>query len=176
MKKITLILIIFLIMLSTTTIVKAKSTESMIEEIYSQSTKYGVTQADKVKAERLISEYKVTEEQANQIYEKAKEALKFLEDAGVTDVKKLNTQLNIDQKRKFQSLCQQAADIVDATLTYKNGAVEVYKNGKKIETFTFTDGKLAYTGNNINIFLMVPLASIIAIFTVIITRKKLANV
>lgn len=175
MKKIALISIIFLIMLSTT-VVKAKSTESMIEEIYSQSTKYGVTQADKVKAERLLAEYEITEEQANQIYERAKEVLKFLEDAGVTDVKKLNTQLNMEQKQKFQSLCQQAADIVDVTLIYKNGAVEVYKNGKKIETFTFTDGKLAYTGNDYNIFLVVSLVAIIAISTIIIAGKKLANV
>lgn len=177
MKKIITISTIFLmVVMFATTIVSAATKDSLVNDLYALTSKYGVTEADKVKAERFLTEYPITEDQANQIYGKATEAIKILEDAGVTDVKKLDTQLTKQQKLKFQSLCQEAADIVGVTLTYRNGTAEVYKNGKKIEVFYFTDGKLAYTGNNINIVLVVSSVAVIALATVYIVRKKKTNV
>lgn len=177
MKKIVTIATIFLmVVMFATTIVSATTKDSLVNDLYALTSKYGVTNADKVKADRFLTEYPITEDQANQIYGKATEAIKILEDAGVTDVKKLDTQLTKQQKLKFQSLCQEAADIVGVTLTYRNGTAEVYKNGKKIEVFYFTDGKLAYTGNNINIVLVVSSVAVIALATVYIVRKKKTNV
>ena len=177
MKKIVTIATIFLmVVMFATTIVSAATKDSLVNDLYALTSKYGVTEADKVKAERFLTEYPITEDQANQIYGKATEAIKILEDAGVTDVKKLDTQLTKQQKLKFQSLCQEAADIVGVTLTYRNGTAEVYKNGKKVEVFYFTDGKLAYTGNNINIVLVVSSVAVIALATVYIVRKKKTNV
>ena len=177
MKKIVTIATIFLmVVMFATTIVSAATKDSLVNDLYALTSKYGVTEADKVKAERFLTEYPITEDQVNQIYGKATEAIKILEDAGVTDVKKLDTQLTKQQKLKFQSLCQEAADIVGVTLTYRNGTAEVYKNGKKIEVFYFTDGKLAYTGNNINIVLVVSSVAVIALATVYIVRKKKTNV
>ena len=177
MKKIVTIATIFLmVVMFATTIVSAATKDSLVNDLYDLTSKYGVTNADKVKADRFLTEYPITEDQANQIYAKAKEAIKVLEEAGVTDVKKLDTQLTKEQKLKFQSLSQEAASIAGVTLTYKNGVVEVYKNGKKIEAFTFTNGKLAYTGNNINIVLVVSSVAVIALATVYIVRKKKTNV
>lgn len=177
MKKIVTIATIFLmVVMFATTIVSAATKDSLVNDLYALTSKYGVTNADKVKADRFLTEYPITEDQANQIYGKATEAIKILEDAGVTDVKKLDTQLTKQQKLKFQSLCQEAADIVGVTLTYRNGTAEVYKNGKKIEVFYFTDGKLAYTGNNINIVLVVSSVAVIALATAYIVRKKKTNV
>ena len=177
MKKIVTIATIFLmVVMFATTIVSAATKESLVNDLYALTSKYGVTEADKIKAERFLSDNSITDEQANQIYAKAKEAIKVLEEAGVTDVKKLDTQLTKQQKLKFQSLCQETADIVGVTLTYRNGTAEVYKNGKKIEVFYFTDGKLAYTGNNINIVLVVSSVAVIALATVYIVRKKKTNV
>ena len=177
MKKIVTIATIFLmVVMFATTIVSAATKDILVNDLYALTSKYGVTNADKVKADRFLTEYPITEDQANQIYGKATEAIKILEDAGVTDVKKLDTQLTKQQKLKFQSLCQEAADIVGVTLTYRNGTAEVYKNGKKIEVFYFTDGKLAYTGNNINIVLVVSSVAVIALATVYIVRKKKTNV
>lgn len=177
MKKIVTIATIFLmVVMFATTIVSAATKDSLVNDLYALTSKYGVTEADKVKAERFLTEYPITEDQVNQIYGKATEAIKILENAGVTDVKKLDTQLTKQQKLKFQSLCQEAADIVGVTLTYRNGTAEVYKNGKKIEVFYFTDGKLAYTGNNINIVLVVSSVAVIALATVYIVRKKKTNV
>ena len=177
MKKIVTIATIFLmVVMFATTIVSAATKDSLVNDLYALTSKYGVTNADKVKADRFLTEYPITEDQANQIYGKATEAIKILEDAKVTDVKKLDKQLTNEQKLKFQSLCQEAADIVGVTLTYRNGTAEVYKNGKKIEVFYFTDGKLAYTGNNINIVLVVSSVAVIALATVYIVRKKKTNV
>ena len=177
MKKIITIATIFiLVAMLATTMVNAATTDSLVNDLYALTSKYGVTEADKIKAERFLSDNSITDEQANQIYAKAKEAIKVLEEAGVTDVKKLDTQLTKEQKLKFQSLCQETADIVGVTLTYRNGTAEVYKNGKKVEVFYFTDGKLAYTGNNINIVLVVSSVAVIALATVYIVRKKKANV
>ncbi len=176
MKKIALISIIFLIsVVLATTVVTATSKESLLNELYSLTSKYGITEADKVKAERFLSENEITDEQAEQVYAKAKEAIKIIEDAGVTDVKKLNSQLTKEQKKQFESICQEGAKIVNVTLTYRNSTVEVYKEGKKIETFTFTNGKLAYTGSEVNMFLVISLVAIIGIATVVIVRKKLSH-
>ena len=42
--------------------------------------------------------------------------------------------------------------------------------------FYFMDGKLAYTGNNMNIVLVVSSVAVIALATVYIVRKKKTNV
>ena len=83
--------------------------------------------------------------------------------------------LTKEQKKQFESICQEGAKIVNVTLTYRNSTVEVYKVGKKIETFTFTNGKLAYTGSEVNMFLVISLVAIIGIATVVIVRKKLSH-
>ena len=177
MKKIVTIATIFLmIVMFATTIVSAATKDSLVNDLYALTSKYGVTEADKVKAERFLTEYPITDEKANEIYAKATEAIKVLEDAGVTDIKKLETQLTKQQKIKFEALCQETASLVGATLTYRNGTVEVYKDGKKVEVFYFTDGKLAYTGNNMNIVLVVSSVAMIALATIYIVRKKKTNV
>ena len=177
MKKIVTIATIFvMVVMLATTMVSAVTKDSLVNDLYALTSKFGVTNADKVKAERFLVENPITDEQANQIYEIAKKAIQVLEDAGVTDVKKLEKQLTKEQKLKFESLSQEAARVVGARLIYRNGTVEVYKDGKKVEVFYFTDGKLVYTGNNINIVLVVSSVAIIALATAYIVRKKKTNV
>ena len=43
-------------------------------------------------------------------------------------------------------------------------SVEVYKNGKLIETITNTNGKLSYTGNEVNVALIAGIATVVASF------------
>ena len=111
----------------------------------------------------------VTESEANAIVAKAEEAVKVMEDAGVTDY----TKLSKAQKDQLKSIANEAASIVNVTLVFKTKAVEVYKNGKLIETVSNNNGKLAYTGNN-NIVLVVSSIAVIALASVV-ARKKLAN-
>ena len=86
----------------------------------------------------------------------------------------LNRLLSKEQKAEIKTIANQAASIVDVTLTYKSGSVEIYKNGKLIETVTNNNGKLAYTGNN-NLGLVVSSIAVIALASVAVARKKLAN-
>ena len=175
MKKIisTLILFVMIVALATT-LVKAVTASSLVSDLYGLGKKYGATNADKVKAERFVSENPITDAQAQEIYAKAQEAIKVLEEAGATNFKKLNTELNAEQKKKFRAICQEAADIFGVTLTYRNGNVEVYKDGKLIDVYTFTD-KLAYTGKNVNLVLVVSSVAVIALAATFVLRKKFAN-
>ena len=117
MKKIITISILFImIVMMFSGMVNAATKDSLVNDLYALTSKYGVTEADKVKAERFLTENPITDEKANEIYEKAKEAIKVLEDAGVTDVKKLQTQLTREQKIKFEALCQETAALVGAAL------------------------------------------------------------
>ena len=160
MEKILTISIIFIMvaMLAITT-VKAVSGATIVEDIY------------KSRGERYVADNPVTDEQAATIYAKAQEAVKVLEEAGATDVKKLDKQLNKEQKIKFEGICQEAAGVLGLTLTYKDGCVEVYKDGKKIDTYTFTD-KLPYTGNIVNIVVVASCVVVIALAVYSIVRKK----
>ena len=177
MKKLLIVSIVFIILAAiVATTVKAVSASTLAEDLYNLGKEYGVTEADKVKGERYIKDNPITDEQAEQVYAKAQEAVAVLKEAGATDVKKLDTQLNADQRARFKALCQEAADIFGVKLVYKNGTVEIYKDGKKIDVYTFgDDDKLAYTGNNVNTVLVVSVIAIVSIAAAFIVRKKLVN-
>ena len=148
-------------------IVNAATTSESIEAIYALGSKYGMTSADKVKLERFIADYDVTEDQASQLLAKAQEAEKIMIAAGVTNY----SELTADQKNQIKSIANEAASIVGVTLTFKKGAVEIYKDGKLIETITNTDGKLAYTGNETNVVLIASSIAVIALTAVIIKKR-----
>lgn len=151
--------------------VKAATTDTLANDLYELGAKYGMTSADKVKIERYLADNPVTDAQANQVMEKANEAVKIMEEAGTTDVSKLTT----EQKNKLKTLANEAASIVGLTLTFKSGTVEIYKDGKLIEVLGSENGKLAYTGNNVNVVLVVSSVAVVALAAVIVARKKFAN-
>ena len=93
-----------------------------------------------------------------------------MDEAGTTDYKSLSA----DKKAELKSLANEAASIVGATLSFTANSVEIYKDGKLIETIGNNGGKLAYTGNN-NIVLVVSSIAVIALASVAVARKKLAN-
>ena len=154
----------------TITGVNATTNDNLADTLYNIGSKYGMTKSDKVKIERYLADNPVTESEANAIVAKANEAAKIMDEAGVTDFSKLSE----DKKAEIKSIANQAASIVGVTLTYKSGSVEIYKDGKLIETVTNNNGKLAYTGNN-NIVLVVSSIAVIALASVAVARKKLAN-
>lgn len=172
MKKIiaTAILFIMMVMFITTINVEAATSSTLADDLYNLGAKYGVSSSDKIKIKRYLVDNPVTNDQANQIMEKANEAVKIMEEANATNV----NQLAKEQKNKVKTIANEAASIVGLTLTYKNGTVEIYKNGKRIEVITFRDGKLAYTGNEGYAFII--LTSVVALATSFIVRKKFANV
>ena len=178
MKKLLTLAIVFALLATLTiTTVKAVSGATIVDDIYALGKKYGLTEADRVRAERYVADNPITDEEAEAIYARALEAIKILEEAGATDVKKLDTQLNAEERKAFEEKCQEAAGIIGLTLTYVNGNVEVYKDGKKVDTFTFTDGKLAYTGNSTNIGVVVgsSVAVVALVAVAFVARKKFIN-
>ncbi len=175
MKKILILSIVFIVLAIFTTTVNAVTADTIVNDIYELGKKYGVTEADKLRGERYLADNPITDEQANQRYEKALKALSIFDKANATDVKKLNKQMTTEEKNQFRTTCQEGADIIGVTLTYRNGAVDIYKDGKKIDTYTFTDGKLPYTGNTLNIVIVVSSVALIALATFFIAKKKSVN-
>lgn len=170
MKKVlTISILAVMLVLMVVTGVNATTNDNLAETLYNMGAKYGMTKSDKLKIERYLADYPVTESEANAIVAKAEEAVKVMEDAGVTDY----TKLSKAQKDQIKSIANEAASIVDVTLVFKTKEVEIYKNGKLIETVSNNNGKLAYTGNN-NIVLVVSSIAVIALASVV-ARKKLAN-
>ena len=171
MKKLMSTLVLFvMITLLATSMVTATSSSSLVNDLYALGAKYGLTSADKVKLERYFADNPVTDSQAEQIYAKAQEAAAIAQETGATKVEDLTA----EQKSKIQAKANEAAAIAGVTLTFKGGAVEVYKDGKKIETISFGNGKLAYTGNN-NTVLVVSSIAVVALATGVVLRKKFAN-
>ena len=172
MKKSLLISILTaVIVMACATLVNAATTATLADELYAKGKKYGMTSADKVKVERYLSENTVTDEQANAIVAKADEAIAVMEAAGTTDYRKLTDA----QKDQVKSIANSAADIIDVKLVFKKNTVEIYNNaGKLIETIGNNNGKLAYTGNNVNVVLTVSVIAMIAL-AITVATKRISN-
>ena len=170
MKKSLLISILTaVIVMACATFANAATTATLADELYSKGSKYGMTSADKVKIERYLSENTVTDEQANAIVAKADEAIAVMEAAGTTDYSKLTDA----QKDKLKSIANSAAAIIDVKLVFKKNTVEIYDNaGKLIETIGQNTGKLAYTGNNVNVVLTTSVIAIIALAITVATKRN----
>ena len=172
MKKTLTVVILFVMLVSLlATGVSAVSTDEMIEKVYNMAVPYGATSADKVKMERFFADNPITDEQADQIVAKAEEAVALMQAAGTTNIK----DLTVDQKNQLKSIANEAASIVGVSLVFKAGTVEIYKDGKLVETLTSNTGTLAYTGNTMNIVLVVSSIAIIALGIAVVARKRLAN-
>ena len=167
-KSLIISILVAIIVMASATIVKAATSSTLAEELYTKGQKYGMTSADKVKVERYLSENPVTDEQANTLVAKADEAIAIMEQAGTKDYNKLTTA----QKEQLKSIANSAASIVNVKLVFKNGYVEIYDNaGKLIETVGQNNGKLAYTGNNVNVVLTTSVIAVIALAITVVTKR-----
>ena len=157
-----------IIIMACATAVNAATTKTLADELYAKGQKYGMTSADKVKIERYLSENPVTDEQANALVAKADEAIAIMENAGTTDYNKLTS----SQKEQLKTIATSAANIIDVKLVFKKGTVEIYDNtGKLIETVGQNNGKLAYTGNNVNVVLTTSVIATIALAITVVTKR-----
>ena len=170
-KLLAIALIVIMLMMTFATAVFATTSDEVGSKWYAKGKKYGMTSADKVKIERFLSENPVTDAEADAILAKADEAIAIVEESGVTDLSKLTTA----QKNQLKEIAKSAAEIVNVTLVFKTSSVEIYKNGKLIETVTANNGKLAYTGNNLNMILVVSTISIIALAITVAAKRTNAK-
>ena len=94
-----------------------------------------------------------------------------MESAGVSDP----ADLSKADKEKFMAIAQEGADVIGVKLVFHPHSVDVYKDGTLIESATLGN-KLAYTGNNINLALVISSVAIIALATTgFVAKKRLAN-
>lgn len=171
-KLVTVSLLFVMLVLALATGVQAATSATLADELYAKGQAYGMTASDKVKVERYLSENPVTDDEANAIIAKADEAVAVMTNAGATNYDDLTT----EQKNELKSIATSAADIIDVKLVFKTGSVEIYDNtGKLIETVTENNGKLAYTGNNINVVLVVSIIAIIALAITVVAKRTIAN-
>ena len=170
MKKILTIAILLVItLMAFAGIANAATTDTLAEELYAKGQKYGMTTADKVKIERYLSENPVTEDQANALIAKANEAVAVMENAGTTNYNDLTNA----QKDELKSIATSAAEIINVKLVFKKGYVEIYDStGKLIETIGENNGKLAYTGNNVNVVLTTSVIAIIALAITVVSKRN----
>ena len=171
-KTLTIALLAIITIMALATGVNAATSSTLADELYAKGSKYGMTSADKVKIERYLKENPVTDAQANAVVAKAKEAVKIMEDAGKTNINSLTN----EEKNQLKSKANEAASILGLTLTFKSGTVEIYKNGKLIDTVGASNsGKLVYTGNNTSAILVVSSIVAVALTANFVARKKFAN-
>ena len=170
MKKIISIVAIFaILMVGAMSVVNAASSSTLADQLYAIGSKYGMTAADKVKMERYLSDNPLSNNDCNQILAEAQEADKIMQENGTTDYKSLPA----DVKAQLKSLANEAADIAGVTLDFSADGIDVFKDGKQIESYSGNSNKLPYTGNN-SIVLVVSSIAVIALVAVV-ARKKLAN-
>ena len=75
---------------------------------------------------------------------------------------------------QLKSIANSAASEVGVSLVFKTQSVEIWKNGKKLMVVTNNDGKLAYTGNSLNI-VAITVSSVAAIaLAAVIIKKRIA--
>ena len=166
------VIILFLGVLSTYSM--AVTNADLIEYVKSNHTvsgkSVGLTSDNRVKAERYLTENPVTDEEAAAIMAKGNELIALMESAGVSDPSELSSA----DKEKFMAIAQEGADVIGLKLVFHPHSVDIYKEGKLVESATLGN-KLAYTGNNINIALVISSVAVIALATGIVAKKRLAN-
>ena len=171
MKKVLSIAMLAIILLAVLSgSVSAATKSEMLNQIYSIGAKYGMTSADKVRLERYVNASDVTESQVSTLVSKAQAIATVMDNAGVTKYSNLTEA----QKAEVKSLASQGASAVNLSLVFKPSAVDVYKNGVKVESIVENNGKLAYTGSNMNVALIVGSVAVIALLSTAIIKNKIA--
>lgn len=169
-----------LVVLFYTTVAKAATTDELIAYASKTFTIAGkqvkLSDADVLKVKRYLSENPVTSSDADKIIAKAEQIISIMRAEGVADI----TKLSKAKKDEVLKIAQEAAAITGATLTYDstNKAIAVYKNGKKVESLSLQNYKFVQTGSDNTMYVVIPTVTVavIAVATVVILRKKKANV
>lgn len=178
MKKTLKMLLVAAMMLAIATSVNAATTSEVVKYLTSAHMVAGqsivLPDTEKVKVERYFEQYPVSEANGDQIIANCNSIIAIMDAAGTADPQILS----VADKQKVMDLANAAAEAAGVTLTFKNGTIEVYKDGKLIETVNFngtTGGKLAYTGNSNMLFVVVPGVVLIAGAIFLISKKGLKS-
>lgn len=171
MKKVLIVTILFVMVAGfATTVVNAATGSELPSLIYNKGSKYGVTESHKVKMERFLHKHPATDAQADAVMGKVDEVVKIMENANVTNIAKLSSA----DLKKLQDLATEAAAILNVKIAWDGAKVTIYYEGRVEDVLDFNE-KLTYTGNEINIALVVSSVAVVALAAGFIARRKLAN-
>ncbi len=164
-----LLVVFFIVIFSVT--VNAESAEVLSNKLYNKLAPYGMTNNDRVKVERYLEQYPVTDEEADVVFSMADQMVELMNKAGTNDISKISN----EEKQKVKDIAIEAASTVGATLVFKPSWVEIYRDGKLVESVKYSNGKLVYTGNNINFALITVVLVVVVLTLTLILKKKKAN-
>ena len=168
-KLLTSVLLMVMLVMVVVPFVNAATSDTLADDLYAKLSAYGMTSAEKVKVERYLADNPVTDAQASTILGKADEAIAIMDAEGTKDISALSK----EAKNKIIAIAKEAASTVGLTLVFKTGTVEVYKDGVLIESATLSNGdKLVYTGNSINVSVIVAAVAVIALVTTTVVVKR----
>ena len=179
-KLITSALLAIVLMVVAATSSFAATNADLIEYLTSNHTiagqSVGLTAENRVKVERYLTENPATDDQAAQVMAKGDELIALMNEAGTADPTKLSSA----DKQRFMAIANEAAAILGLTLVFHPDSVDVYKDGVLLDTMTLGsittgNGKLVYTGNDINLALVISSVAIIALAAGVVAKKRLAN-
>ena len=167
-----LLLVMLVVILATNSM--AATNADLIEYVTSDhkvsGEMIGITAGNRVKAKRYLTQNPVTNAQADAIIAKGNELIAIMERAGVSDPSKLSRA----DKDRFMAIAREAAAIIGLTLVFHPHSVDVYKDGVLIDNVTLGN-KLVYTGNNVNLALVISSIATIALAAGFVAKKRLAN-
>ena len=142
-KLLTISILAVMLILLVATGVNAATNSTLPDIAFSKFAKFGMTTGDKVKVERYLSSYPVTDSQADELVSIADKAVNVMNKAGKTSYADLTN----SQKDEIKAIANEAAKILNLTLVFGNNEVKIYKNSKLLDVVSFKGGKLVYTGN-----------------------------
>ena len=178
MKKSIKILMLTLIVLALLVPMVKATTHSELLDYLMKSHKIAgkdvsISEENKVKIKRYLSENTLTDEQATKIKAKVDEGIALMERAGVSDP----AYLSVSDKVKLIDIGKDAAAVAGLTLVVdsNNDSIEIYKNGTLIESASTTPGKLVQTGTTHYSYVIIPSIAIIAVAVALVVRKKRVN-
>ena len=166
-KMLSIAVVAIILLLAMASCVGAATKSEALDQIKSIGAKYGFTSGDETRLERDLNSIGATDEQVSALVSKAEAIAAIFDEAGVTNYDKLTKA----QKNEVKALLAEAASAINASLVFKTKSVEIYKDGKLIDTITNNGGKLAYTGNEVNVALIAGVALVIALASAVVVKK-----
>ena len=166
----TVLVLAVMLIVATLPVVNASNSNTLPDELYEIGAYYGMTENDRVKMQQYLRQYPLSDADCNTILDLAKQAQQIMIANNARDYHSLPESI----QKQLQALALKAADIAGVTLDFKARRIDVYKEGKWINSFG--ESNLVPTGANGNIALVASSIAVIALAAAAITiasKKRL---
>ena len=177
MKKVCKVILFFIMIVLSLTYSCLAVNEAELEQYFMEDhevagTYVHLTEPNKLRVKRYLQENDVTDEQATFIVEKCEELRRYMTGIGVYEV----MQLNHSQRAKALAIANEGLAVIGLHGTYNSNdkAVDIYENGKLIESVSTLPTKLVQTGNN-NYIYYISFIAIVMLSIIFVVFKRIRN-